>query len=145
MYESKIALNTSKGREVYELAKEGVLGTSYGYEPVVTEKGTHPKTGAPVRILRKIAARELSAVVFPANPYAIVHAKSRFTTSSHASRIDELAYKMNASFNELERQLTSMHSAFPEIDWLKDADEYSGEIGMGITDLLVSIRQEMKR
>ena len=140
VYESKVALNTAKGREVYELAKEGVLGTSYGYEPVVTEKGTHPKTGKPVRMLRKIAARELSSVVFPANPYSVSYAKSRYTT--HASRIDELASKMGASFDELERQLHMMHSAFPNFDWMHNA--YPSEIGVDIADLLIEIQKQVK-
>lgn len=140
VYESKIALNTSKGREVYELAREGVLGTSYGYEPLVTEPGRHPKTGKPVNRLVKIAVRELSSVVFPANPYAVAHAKSRFYVPSRYGSIAELSAQMTKSFDALESQLNNMHSDFPTLP----GDDYAGTGELTITDLLSAIQHEMR-
>ncbi len=141
-YVAQVNMKVQRGREAFALAEaKQIGGSSYGYDPqkfFFDEKKN--------RHLVEVDVLETSLVSFPANPYAtVVDAKSRYNTPQLASRIAVLADKMNASFDELERQFKSMHSAFPEFDWLKDADEYPGEIGLGITDLLVSIQKEMKR
>ena len=138
IYEAQINMNVQKGREAFALVEEQqVGGSSYGYDPV-----QHYYTGD-IRHLKEVTLHEVSVVSFPANPHArTLSVKS--STNTTASRIDELAYKMNASFAELERQLKSMDSAFPEFDWLKDAHEYQSETGQDITALLIDIQRRMR-
>lgn len=98
IYEAKINMNVQKGREAFALVEEQqVGGSSYGYDPSVFYY-----TGD-IRHLKEITLHEVSVVSFPANPHArTLSVKSRNTS---AGRIDELANKMNASFNELDRNL----------------------------------------
>lgn len=72
-YESKLA-HTDKAREVYELARGGFLGTSYGYLPTKHQYIMHG--GKRIRVLQKVSVMELSAVTSPANPYATAQAKA---------------------------------------------------------------------
>jgi HK97 family phage prohead protease len=72
-YESKLA-RTAKAQEVYELARSGFLGTSYGYLPTKHQYIQHG--GKRIRVLQKVSVMELSAVTSPANPYATAQAKA---------------------------------------------------------------------
>ncbi len=73
IYESKLA-DTPLARETYELARLGVLGTSYGYK--ATQIGYRTYKGQKVRQLLAVTVYELSGVTHPANPYTTANAKA---------------------------------------------------------------------
>lgn len=73
IYQSQLS-DTPLAKETWALAKDGFLGTSYGYEP--TQYDFANMSNRKVRRLLKIMAHEISSVTFPANPYASAIAKS---------------------------------------------------------------------
>tara|TARA_Y100000114_G_scaffold60362_1_gene55374 strand:+ start:1149 stop:2003 length:855 start_codon:yes stop_codon:yes gene_type:complete len=69
----QLAMNTQKGREVYELMKMGAIdGLSVGYR--VDAKGYHYDERGKRRMLKEVDLMEISAVTFPMNPRARVSA-----------------------------------------------------------------------
>lgn len=71
--EGKIAMQTQKGREVYELMKMGAIdGLSVGYR--VDAKGYSYDDRGKKRILKEVDLMEISAVTFPMNPKARISA-----------------------------------------------------------------------
>ncbi|RKQ70130.1 HK97 family phage prohead protease [Oceanibaculum indicum] len=74
--EGKLALNTSRGRDVYELMRmkprPALSGLSIGYRVKEFEYGTKPTQ--PRRTLKKVHLLEISPVTFPANPKAGISA-----------------------------------------------------------------------
>lgn len=71
--EGKIAMQTQKGREVYELMKMGAIdGLSVGYR--VDAKGYHYDERGKRRVLKEVDLMEISAVTFPMNPKARISA-----------------------------------------------------------------------
>jgi HK97 family phage prohead protease len=73
IYQTKL-VNTPRAHEVYALAKEGFVGTSYGYDPVQTDY--YQKSGKRIRRLLQVFCHEVSSVTYPANPYATANAKN---------------------------------------------------------------------
>jgi HK97 family phage prohead protease len=69
VYATKLAMKIRRAQEAYDLAKNGMLGTSYGYDRLEEEKLTHPVTKRQYKKLKKLHAHEISSVTFPANPY----------------------------------------------------------------------------
>jgi HK97 family phage prohead protease len=74
-YETRLA-NTPRAREVKSLASDGLLGASYGYNPLVVQHVYHEKSKKMVRKLVKVNVAEISATCVPANPYSSVGVKS---------------------------------------------------------------------
>tara|TARA_Y100000996_G_scaffold400285_1_gene370122 strand:- start:1307 stop:2119 length:813 start_codon:yes stop_codon:yes gene_type:complete len=71
--QGQLAMNTQKGREVYELMKMGAIdGLSVGYR--VDAKGYHYDERGKKRMLKEVDLMEISAVTFPMNPKARVSA-----------------------------------------------------------------------
>ena len=71
--EGKLAMQTQKGREVYELMKMGAIdGLSVGYR--VDAKGYSYDDRGKKRYLKQVDLMEISAVTFPMNPKARVNA-----------------------------------------------------------------------
>ena len=71
--EGKLAMQTQKGREVYELMKMGAIdGLSVGYR--VDAKGYSYDDRGKKRYLKQVDLMEISAVTFPMNPRARVNA-----------------------------------------------------------------------
>ena len=71
--EGKLAMQTQKGREVYELMKMGAIdGLSVGYR--VDAKGYSYDAGGKKRYLKQVDIMEISAVNFPMNPKPRVNA-----------------------------------------------------------------------
>ena len=71
--QGQLAMNTQKGREVYELMKMGAIdGLSVGYR--VDAKGYSYDERGKKRMLREVDLMEISAVTFPMNPKARVSA-----------------------------------------------------------------------
>jgi hypothetical protein len=69
----QLAMNTQKGKEVYELMKMGAIdGLSVGYR--VDAKGYSYDERGKKRMLREVDLMEISAVTFPMNPKARVSA-----------------------------------------------------------------------
>ena len=69
----QLAMNTQKGREVYELMKMGAIdGLSVGYR--VDAKGYHYDERGKRRMLKEVDLMEISAVTFPMNPKARISA-----------------------------------------------------------------------
>jgi HK97 family phage prohead protease len=69
----QLAMNTQKGREVYELMKMGAIdGLSVGYR--VDAKGYHYDERGKKRMLKEVDLMEISAVTFPMNPKARISA-----------------------------------------------------------------------
>ena len=65
----QLAMNTQKGREVYELMKMGAIdGLSVGYR--VDAKGYSYDERGKKRLLKEVDLMEISAVTFPMNPRA---------------------------------------------------------------------------
>jgi phage head maturation protease len=73
IYQSQLS-NTPLAHETWELAHDGFLGTSYGYEPIQYDFASI--SNRKVRRLLIVMAHEISSVTFPANPYASAIAKS---------------------------------------------------------------------
>ena len=71
--EGKLAMQTQKGREVYELMKMGAIdGLSVGYR--VDARGYSYDDRGKKRYLKQVDLMEISAVTFPMNPKARVNA-----------------------------------------------------------------------
>ncbi len=71
--QGQLAMNTQKGREVYELMKMGAIdGLSVGYR--VDAKGYSYDERGKKRMLKEVDLMEISAVTFPMNPKARVSA-----------------------------------------------------------------------
>ena len=71
--QGQLAMNTQKGREVYELMKMGAIdGLSVGYR--VDAKGYSYDERGKKRMLREVDLMEISAVTFPMNPKARISA-----------------------------------------------------------------------
>ena len=69
----QLAMNTQKGREVYELMKMGAIdGLSVGYR--VDAKGYHYDERGKRRMLKEVDLMEISAVTFTMNPKARISA-----------------------------------------------------------------------
>ena len=69
----QLAMNTQKGKEVYELMKMGAIdGLSVGYR--VDAKGYHYDERGKRRMLKEVDLMEISAVTFPMNPKARISA-----------------------------------------------------------------------
>lgn len=69
--QGQLAMNTQKGREVYELMKMGAIdGLSVGYR--VDAKGYSYDERGKKRLLKEVDLMEISAVTFPMNPKARV-------------------------------------------------------------------------
>jgi len=69
----QLAMNTQKGREVYELMKMGAIdGLSVGYR--VDAKGSHYDERGKKSMLKEVDLMEISAVTFPMNPKARISA-----------------------------------------------------------------------
>ena len=69
----QLAMNTQKGKEVYELMKMGAIdGLSVGYR--VDAKGYSYDERGKKRMLREVDLMEISAVTFPMNPKARISA-----------------------------------------------------------------------
>jgi len=69
----QLAMNTQKGREVYELMKMGAIdGLSVGYR--VDAKGYSYDERGKKRMLKEVDLMEISAVTFPMNPKARISA-----------------------------------------------------------------------
>jgi HK97 family phage prohead protease len=67
--QGRLAMNTQKGKEVYELMKMGAIdGLSIGYR--VAPKGAHYDEKGKRRMLKEVDLMEISAVTFPMNPRA---------------------------------------------------------------------------
>ena len=99
-YETKLA-NTPRAREVKSLASDGLLGASYGYNPLVVQHVYHENSKKMVRKLVKVSVAEISAVVLPANPYATAGIKS-LTPMLQASGYD--AATMQRLCNKIDDQ-----------------------------------------
>ncbi len=103
-YESKLA-NTSKAREVKSLASDGLLGASYGYNPLMVQHFYHERSKKTVRKLLKVQVGELSATAIPANPYTTAGVKSLFpmlqASGYHPDTIKRL-------FTQLDDKLTTL-------------------------------------
>lgn len=68
----RLAMQTQKGRETYELMKMGAIdGLSVGYR--VDQKGYHYDDKKKKRRLKEVDLMEISAVTFPMNPKATIH------------------------------------------------------------------------
>jgi HK97 family phage prohead protease len=112
IYQSQLS-DTPLAKETWALAKDGFLGTSYGYEP--TQYDYAHMSNRKVRRLLKIMAHEISSVTFPANPYASAIAKSGFTTYTSLEEADQdmqrlmLSLKtqreLDASLEERQKQI----------------------------------------
>ena len=71
--QGQLAMQTQKGREVYELMKMGAIdGLSVGYR--VDAKGYHYDERGKKRMLKEVDLMEISAVTFPMNPKARISA-----------------------------------------------------------------------
>jgi len=114
VYQTKLALGNSVAKDVYELAKNGMLGTSYGFKPIVTEKGMHPVTRKPTNRLVKIHVRELSACVFPANPYTSAYAKQAPFQNGNISKLDRLLAGYER-FKTLDSQASNLWADLAEL------------------------------
>ncbi len=69
----QLAMNTQKGKEVYELMKMGAIdGLSVGYR--VDAKGYQYDERGKKRMLKEVDLMEISAVTFPMNPKARISA-----------------------------------------------------------------------
>ena len=67
--QGRLAMNTQKGKEVYELMKMGAIdGLSIGYR--VAPKGAQYDEKGKRRMLKEVDLMEISAVTFPMNPRA---------------------------------------------------------------------------
>ena len=70
--QGQLAMNTQKGREVYELMKMGAIdGLSVGYR--VDAKGYSYDERGKKRMLKEVDLMEISAVTFPMNPKARIN------------------------------------------------------------------------
>ena len=68
----RLAMQTQKGKETYELMKMGAIdGLSVGYR--VDQKGYHYDDKKKKRRLKEVDLMEISAVTFPMNPKATIH------------------------------------------------------------------------
>ena len=68
----RLAMQTQKGKETYELMKMGAIdGLSVGYR--VDQKGYHYDDKKRKRRLKEVDLMEISAVTFPMNPKARIH------------------------------------------------------------------------
>lgn len=93
----RLALNTQKGREAYELMKMGAIGEmSIGYTTIKDEYD--PKSG--IRYLKELKLYEISLVTFPANEEAtITRVKSVFEDLTKEEREAVLSF-INTLKNE---------------------------------------------
>jgi HK97 family phage prohead protease len=66
IYEAQLLLSIQRAKEAFDLAEAKMIGSSYGYNPILYE----PKNG--IRHLQEIELREVSQVSFPANYLATV-------------------------------------------------------------------------
>lgn len=152
-YTAQINLKVQKGREAFSLIEEKMLsGSSYGYDALrywyeeQPQKGMFDEQGDRIRHLLEVKLHEISICTFPAHEYArVIGAKARGERKSIENKIAGLADKMGASFDALEKQLNSMHSAWPEMDWLENPYRSDSEVGEDITLLLHEIQQRVRR
>jgi HK97 family phage prohead protease len=117
IYQSQLS-DTPLAHDTWELAKDGFLGTSYGYEP--TQYDFANMSSRKVRRLLKIMAHEISSVTFPANPYASAIAKSGgipYITSLEAA--DQDIQRLLLSLKKQRELETSIENRRKAIDRLK--------------------------
>jgi HK97 family phage prohead protease len=126
----RLALNTQRGREAYELMKMNAIDSmSIGYTTVKDEYD--PKAG--VRYLKEIKLYEISLVTFPANEQAtITRVKSQFDDLTEEQRESVLSFIYTLKQSSLsqtdepqvenESEVLEEHSTEEEAD-TKQADE----------------------
>jgi HK97 family phage prohead protease len=140
VYTAQLNMKVQRAREAFALAEEKQIGSSYGYDPIRYQYSTDTK-GNEIRHLLEIKLHESSLVSHPANPYAVILGtkdKKRIN-----SRIEELASKMNTSFDDLERLLKGMTTAWPNLDAAPFIDSQS-EVDQDISALLREIQRQMR-
>lgn len=117
--EGKLAIETSRGKDVYALMKmkprPALSGLSIGYRAKEFEYGTKPTE--PRRTLKKVELLEISPVTFAANPKASIGAvKGREITE----RQFEEWLKREAGFTSSEAK-TIISSGFKALKGMRDA------------------------
>ena len=85
--QGKVAINTSLGKDVFELAKMGAIkGLSIGYSPEEWEFDAKKQ----IRYLKKVDLWEISLVTFPANTRATITAvKSLLQNAKNERELEE--------------------------------------------------------
>lgn len=105
-YETKLA-RTQQAQEIRELASDGLLTTSYGFNAIVTQQVYHQRSKKMVRKLVEVDVKEISAVTFgtAANPYTSANLKSLVASGDYQTLL-----QLNHQFNNLVATLASQAS-----------------------------------
>lgn len=125
-YETKLSMGVQRARECYELAKQGVLGCSFGYDPI--QYMPTYMNGKTVRVLKAIKAHEISAVTFPANELTTTYAKARpYTSLKEADQdmqrlMQSLKKQRELTANLEQRQQVIDRLAYDLDCWFRGAD-----------------------
>jgi len=139
---TKYAIETQKGREIFELVKGGYAPeTSIGYDPIVWEYETigEGKNQRPIRILKEIRLWEYSNVTWGANPAThTVSAKAKGETEKDEKPYDAfredgkwVVYKVNENGDKIGKPLgthDSEEDALAQIRALYAQEESSADI-----------------
>lgn len=125
IYEAHLVQSIRRAQEALDLMEQKMLGSSYGYDPVLfAHEGD-------IRHLKEITLKEASAVTFPANPHArMLAVKSQFFVpgnlpSKQLTPVDRVAITTNLKeagslFTQLTNQLIKAHTAYKvEAEWNK--------------------------
>ena len=114
--EGQLAINTTKGRETYELMKMGALDSlSIGYQTLEDE--TDRGTG--VRRIKAVDLWEISVVTFPMNPAATI---STVKAEDMTERDFERLLTQDAGFTRSQARLIISHG-FKALKSTRDAAE----------------------
>ena len=116
IYQSQLS-DTPLAKETWALAKDGFLGTSYGYEPTMYDFAN--MSNRKVRRLLKIMAHEISSVTFPANPYANAIAKSGLTSFTSMEEADQDMQRLLLSLKKQKELAASLEQRQKTMDRLK--------------------------
>ncbi len=125
VYTAQLVQSVKRAQETLDLMEQKMLGSSFGYDPILFEhKGD-------IRHLKEIRLHECSAVTFPANHHAKVLAvkSSFFVPSNLPSKqvppVDRVAIGTNLKtasslFEQLTNQLIRAHQQYKlEAEWNK--------------------------
>jgi len=131
----QLAMNTQKGREVYELMKMGAIdGLSVGYR--VDAKGYHYDERGKKRMLKEVDLMEISAVTFPMNPKARVNSVK---AEERTIRDWETFFRDESGLSRSESKVAAS-AVFKALDQREVGDEQQGVMNSiaNLTNILKS-------
>ena len=131
----QLAMNTQKGREVYELMKMGAIdGLSVGYR--VDAKGYNYDERGKKRYLKEVDLMEISAVTFPMNPKARVNSVK---AEERTVRDWETFFRDESGLSRSESKVAAS-AVFKALDQREVGDEQQGVMNSiaNLTNILKS-------